>query len=966
MSIPSWGSFGFAERPPSAEAARERIAFQDALMEPLVTRLVMAGGLVVGEQEEILSEVYSPLTATARRAVGGQRVALAPILRTIRQDIGGRMSRQRVQADAARRFADAAPPPHVRPAVDDDVGVLPDPDVERVEGDGDERDAPPHVPPPIEPPPIDGGPRVPPPIWPPAPQAPPPAQPPPWMPAPPPPAPAPGRPDPQFPPGGARIPGVPIPQPLPPAPDGGRARPPGRPAPGGPGAGAGQGAAGEGGEIDLGGGFRIIPGQGPPPGPPIRPEDRPRDPPRDELVPPDPAWPPPIQPAPAPAPAPPGGVMRGQGVCFFDPFDPDVCRQVKEALIDFAAYGSAFAAMLLDVTEGVAKLAAAVERRAPAIPYLGEILLTLTPGVATIQVVRAIGEVVPVAKRMGREEYTTLLGLYATRSILRMLEGGTFGWELGPQLLFNLHYTLPQVSRFVDELCEYACPTILPSVAELRDLHLEGVITDEVFLCLSRMHGRGARLATEVQWSARQRQDTHQVMLEWLRHRTDLPTIHARLRALGWLDVGERERLIASYQFQPTPTDAISFAVKDVFSPAKLGREEMEKEYRQQEGLGELFESQGMNLLEITTPDGRRLKYEPGLLYWLSHYHNVSPTQAFEMLHRLRPDRVQNYPLPGPGGREVFPEPVVQETVRSLLKEDDYNPTWRDRLTAISYRVLGRIDVRRIYGSGSFGEPKGADGFREGRDGKWVAIGEAERELVEQGMDRGLTRRDATLEARWVATDWQRKRDAGRAKAAKQAVCEAYGDGSITEEEAADRLREGGIEGDEAVRTLRECDWRWRRRAYKQAVAAIRKMVLSGEIDAADARGKLASVGVRESRIKDYLALWRLEAAANYREGTASQMCEWLAMGLISQPEMRVRLARIGYDAPTVERIVRHCVLGNLAKAAKERDKVENARRKERERQAKLAEKRRKEEERRRKEAAKGGGGEPTAPGGGE
>ncbi len=63
--------------------------------------------------------------------------------------------------------------------------------------------------------------------------------------------------------------------------------------------------------------------------------------------------------------------------------------------------------------------------------------------------------------------------------------------------------------------------------------------------------------------------------------------------------------------------------------------------------------------------------------YWRAHWELISILQGFQMLHR---------------------GVISQDDMNTLLRTLDIMPYWRDKLTAISYRVFTRVDVRRMYG----------------------------------------------------------------------------------------------------------------------------------------------------------------------------------------------------------------------------------------------------------------------------
>ncbi|GAH79863.1 unnamed protein product, partial [marine sediment metagenome] len=61
--------------------------------------------------------------------------------------------------------------------------------------------------------------------------------------------------------------------------------------------------------------------------------------------------------------------------------------------------------------------------------------------------------------------------------------------------------------------------------------------------------------------------------------------------------------------------------------------------------------------------------------YWAAHWNLPSPQQGFEMLHR---------------------GVINVSELNMLLRALDVMPFWRDKLTAIAFRRLTRVDIRRM------------------------------------------------------------------------------------------------------------------------------------------------------------------------------------------------------------------------------------------------------------------------------
>lgn len=124
----------------------------------------------------------------------------------------------------------------------------------------------------------------------------------------------------------------------------------------------------------------------------------------------------------------------------------------------------------------------------------------------------------------------------------------------------------------------------------------------------------------------------------------------------------EDAAILLGLRFQiPGVQDLIRFMVRDAFNEAIVER------YGYDEDFPEA-------VLQWTRKQG--LSDEFTQAYWRAHWELPSPTQGFEMLHR---------------GVIDMPD------LLTLLKIEDYPPFWREKLAAISYNPIGRIDIRRMY-----------------------------------------------------------------------------------------------------------------------------------------------------------------------------------------------------------------------------------------------------------------------------
>jgi len=135
------------------------------------------------------------------------------------------------------------------------------------------------------------------------------------------------------------------------------------------------------------------------------------------------------------------------------------------------------------------------------------------------------------------------------------------------------------------------------------------------------------------------------------------------MRKLGY-DDEQIMYMIDSYKYYPSASDFLRFAVRDVFHP------DVVKKY----GYDEDFPSEIIPYAEKAGLDAKTLKW-----YWRAHWQLPSITLGFEMLRRGA---------------------ITEDDLHELLLINDIAPYWIDKILAIKYLPLDRIDLRRLYQKG--------------------------------------------------------------------------------------------------------------------------------------------------------------------------------------------------------------------------------------------------------------------------
>lgn len=645
------------------------------------------------------------------------------------------------------------------------------------------------------------------------------------------------------------------------------------------------------------------------------------------------------------------GSVKGENVALQDPVEPGqlwepdterICDLMTGYINRFTAVGEA----VLGNISSTATAASTVSAQEGAEPVTNVVLSAILPIVGAINPSRFVGVIAEVVRGLSNSisagmiaQGTAYVGLQVIRLVLDSLENTTIGWNLGPAVMLNIRISLRKEKQVLDYLQNFLWPVGIPTTPDVSTLLVTGEISTVHAECLWRMNNNLPRLEHKLNYARRPQVSPNALAALNFREDGTVFDLYARLRGQGWQDVRDVGELVNSSLFIPPPSDAISMAVKDVFDPNLFARDLMEREYRNQRGLDALFRANGIGDVHIKGIDPQNGdNVDVGLLYWYAHYQHCSPTQVYEMLHRLRPHRVAKWTLPGQTPEQVRGMITGIDEVRNLLKLNDYNPFWRDRLAAIAYRVIGRIDVRRFYHTSVFGRPLGRRGFRVVRGG-FVLTGQAEKELGESYQDMGYSPDDAIKLAVYTATDFDNKRIAGKKNEVKGQVCEAMAVGYANEETLARLLIDSGFEADEANSIILACRLKFNVAKLKRAITLVKRSVLGNRLQPDAARVILGQLGVIPERINDYISVWELDVRMRAKEPEAEKLCSWFGAGFLTLDEFMVRLTRLGYTQTDVKRIVAHCYVGIQAKRGKELAKM-----------AKMLDKGKKDAERRERE----------------
>lgn len=453
-------------------------------------------------------------------------------------------------------------------------------------------------------------------------------------------------------------------------------------------------------------------------------------------------------------------------------------------------------------------------------------------------------------------------------------------------------------------------PNALPSEGQLLWASYTGYIGDAALSSAISRLGVSINLSgppsvyeaiTGLDWAAwywrqvYQAEQERPTQVEWreIANRYAIPdaTLEASWRQYGFIDAAYRAQLTNLRYDIPGPADLVRFSVRHVWEPdlvAKLGYSD--------EFPGKVIDfwhsCKGLDYPLFTGPFRSQIDQfvggqggsfalansyaEVGIseptwaeAYWWSHWVLPSPSQGYLMWQRLNPARNKRWD--GPEMRGIN---FDYESLKLLLRANDYPPFYRDALAAISRPIPGIRYARQFAQNGVY---------------SW-------RDLFDWTQRQGYSDGDGIDIADSIWADAQRaaSKTAG-CKECKTAI-EAYQVGLITSADLIEQLVGFGLTAEQANLEAEKAATEIQVKRAREVVSAVRRQYLLGGLNDIRARQLLLNYGLVMDRIDQYIADWTIERQFKFREAGASKLVSWACKGLIDGASLNDRLTNLGYS----------------------------------------------------------------------
>ena len=309
----------------------------------------------------------------------------------------------------------------------------------------------------------------------------------------------------------------------------------------------------------------------------------------------------------------------------------------------------------------------------------------------------------------------------------------------------------------------------------------------------------------------------------------------------------------------PTLQDTIVFAVRDVFEPEQVNAAGL------LDGLPDTF---------VVEAQERGLSIEDAQKYWAAHWQLPSLTSVYEMYHRF---------YPGSGHSASFTEADMDV----FFNLADIAPGYRARLKELSYNPLTRVDIRRMYTMGQYGE------------------GEAARPgLIRDYRMLGYSPQDANRLATFTLRSYSsQKKKLTTAQILKFYVNNLWGEESRTT--AIEKLKEGGYSNELAINLLDFQDRLILTGEEQKRIESIREQWINGTLETeAELHTKLMEIPVENAKAQALIKEFKSEKEKRVSRLSRNEYDEMYRDGAINESQYKRFLRNLGYPSEDIKLII--------------------------------------------------------------
>ena len=398
-------------------------------------------------------------------------------------------------------------------------------------------------------------------------------------------------------------------------------------------------------------------------------------------------------------------------------------------------------------------------------------------------------------------------------------------------------------------------PLLLPQVEQLIRALYKGDISESQFKDVLLETGLSSDFADVLYRSSRQMLNAYDYITLFRRGELEEGELNNLLHNTGLMD-DDISRIKRSTMYYPNPADLVRFAVREVYTPSIANK------------YG-LFDDFPQEFIEAASKAG--LSEEHAKHFWGAHWELPSPMQGYEMLHR-----------------GLIDESGLDE----LLRVADYMPYWRDKLRDISYNVVTRVDVRRLYKIGIYDRAKVFETYKK------MGYNPEDAEALTRFTEEEYSEQDEIIQS----TQTLVKGEDGNLTPSRAMVIDAYKRGIYSLEDAIAKLVNLKYTVADANTIIQVADDDLKQDIIDLQADEIANRYVSGDITLEQFKTELTMLGVSSRYLELVVNREIIQAKKRIKLPTKADLDSWIKKDIIDSNYYRSVLSQYGYKDDDIER----------------------------------------------------------------
>ena len=324
--------------------------------------------------------------------------------------------------------------------------------------------------------------------------------------------------------------------------------------------------------------------------------------------------------------------------------------------------------------------------------------------------------------------------------------------------------------------------------------------------------------------------------------------------------------------YYPNPEDFIRFAVRDVFNPDRVKKYNLDTEFP-----------------KAILPYSRKSGIKDDILkwYWMAHWELPSPEMVMRMVNILQPD-VINTKLPN-GERYgdkykhfgLNPDKLITtyDDMSEFEAMADISPYWRDRIKALTFPPITRVDLRRMYELGLISDE------------------ELKARLLELGYS--LYDVDKIIQF-YKAYKTQHEKDL-----TKSEILNLYEIDAISDKDAVEMLSKIGYSEDEAKYILSLASFRKYKKVKEEYIKILVELYGNGSIDDNELIANLGKMDISSTEIDYWEEKAKHERIKHQKIPNHKELISMFRQGVINEDEFKEYMKRNGFNDYWVKKYIK-------------------------------------------------------------